>query len=57
MLLFYAAGVLLLLFDEVKGQKPSNLPSNGRDVSLICGVMFLTSRCSTVFTLRGQNDS
>ena len=50
MLLFYVAGVLLLLFDEVKGQEPSNLPSNGRNVSLIC-VMFPTSRCSTVFTL------
>ena len=40
MLLFYVAGVLLLLFDEVKGQAPSNLPSNGMDESLICVVMF-----------------
>ena len=53
MLLFYVAGVLLLLFDEVKGQAPSNLPSNGMDMSLICGVMFPTSRCSTVSTFCG----
>ena len=51
MLLFYVAGILLLLFDEVKGQEPSNLPSNGRDMSLICVVMFPTSRCSTVPSL------
>ena len=43
MLLFYVAGVLLLLFDEAKGQEPSNLPNNGRDVRLICVVMFPTS--------------
>ena len=55
MLLFHVAGVLLLLIDEVKGQVPSNLPSNGRDVSLICDVMFPTSRCSTVSTFCGQN--
>ena len=52
MLLFYVAGVLLLLFDEVKGQEPSNLPiSNGMDESLICVVMSTTSRYSVVPSL------